>query len=147
MAGSCARNCSCICSRDTFNPVHAQRTHGDPSSIVEIQFHFNLYIYTYILYLEICLHGKERSSIDKKEKMWKVVSNTRRGDNIRDININYTSYIFIERLLQKRILFFFFFFIYAFSSSRNKRKKFHTNCKFIRFLITFFRSIRIERWE
>lgn len=78
--------------------------------------------------------------------MWKVVSNTRRGDNIRDININYTSYIFIERLLQKRILFFFFFFIYAFSSSRNKRKKFHTNCKFIRFLITFFRSIRIERW-
>lgn len=55
------------------------------------------------------MHGKERSSIDKKEKMWKVVSNTRRGDNIRDININYTSYIFIERLLQKRILFFFFF--------------------------------------
>lgn len=65
----------------------------------------------------------------------------RRGDNIRDININYTSCIFIKRLLQKKNS--FFFFIYAFSSSRNSEKSFiHTNCKFICFLITFFRSSR-----
>lgn len=63
-----------------------------------------------------------------------------RGDNIRDININCTSYIFIKRLLQKTT--FFFLFMHSRRLEIVKKKKFHTNCKFTCFLIAFFRSNR-----